>query len=64
MELLTTSQAAKILDLSPDSIRRFEREGILSAIRVGKGQRLFRQAEVETLRVERKKAHRQPIEAV
>jgi excisionase family DNA binding protein len=63
MELLTTSQAAKILDLSPDSIRRFEREGILSAIRVGKGQRLFRQAEVESLRLERTKVHREPIQA-
>ena len=63
LKLLTTSEVAKRLDLSADSVRKFEREGILSAIRVGKGQRLFQQAEVETLRAERKKAHRQPIEA-
>lgn len=56
MELLTTSEAAKILDLSPDSVRQFERKGILSAVRVGKGQRLFRKAEVEKLHEQREKS--------
>jgi excisionase family DNA binding protein len=34
-KFLTVTEAAKILDLSSDSIRRYEREGILLAIRVG-----------------------------
>lgn len=52
-KFLTTTEAARLLDLSSDSIRRYEREGTLSAIRVGKGQRLFDRAEVERLRAER-----------
>ena len=55
MELITTSEAAKILDLSPDSVRRLERSGALPAIKVGKGHRLFEQAQVEKLRTEREK---------
>lgn len=44
---LTVSETAKRLDLSSDSIRRYERDGILPAIRVGKGQRLFAEQNVE-----------------
>lgn len=55
MDFLTTSEAAKILDLSPDSVRRLERTGTLSAIKVGKGHRLFDQTQVERLRVKREK---------
>jgi len=54
-QFLTVTQAARVLDLSSDSIRRFEREGILPAIRVGKGQRLFADADVQRLRAEREK---------
>jgi excisionase family DNA binding protein len=53
--LLTTGEAAKRLDLSPDSVRRLEREGALHAIKVGKGHRLFNQADVEKLRAKRTK---------
>jgi excisionase family DNA binding protein len=56
MELLTTGEAAKILELSADSVRRLEREGALSAIKVGKGHRLFDQSAVEKLRAKREKA--------
>lgn len=55
VDLLTTSEAARILELSPDSIRRFERDGVLPAVRVGKGQRLFTQTDVERLRLQRQK---------
>jgi excisionase family DNA binding protein len=60
-QFLTVSQAARLLDLSSDSIRRFEREGILPAIRVGKGHRLFTQSDVERLRVEREKKSNQQL---
>lgn len=53
-QLLTVTQAARILDRSSDSVRRYEKEGILSAIRVG-GHRLFYKAEVERLRDQREK---------
>jgi excisionase family DNA binding protein len=53
MDFLTTSEAAKILDLSPDSVRRLEREGLLPALKVGKGHRLFDPRDVENLRAKR-----------
>ena len=56
MKFLTTSEAAKILNLSPDSIRRFEREGILPAIKVGDGNRLFAEADVDRLRLQREES--------
>jgi excisionase family DNA binding protein len=62
MDLLTTGEAARLLDLSPDSVRRFEREGLLSAIRVGKGQRLFTKSEIERLSDQRKIDHRTEAE--
>ena len=60
-QLLTVTEVARLLDLSSDSIRRFEREGILPAIRVGKGHRLFSQSDVERLRVHRKKKSNQQV---
>jgi excisionase family DNA binding protein len=52
-KFLTVTEAARVLDLSSDSVRRLEGEGKLAAIRVGKGQRLFSRSEVERLRDER-----------
>jgi excisionase family DNA binding protein len=60
-QFLTVSQAARLLDLSSDSIRRFEREGILPAIRVGKNHRLFTHSDVERLRLEREKKSNQQL---
>ena len=54
-QFLTVTEAARLLDLSSDSIRRFEQEGILPAIRVGKGHRLFTHSDVERLRLQREK---------
>ncbi len=53
MKLFTTGEVSKLLDLSTDQVRRLEREGRLEAIRVGKGQRLFKELDVEHLRAER-----------
>lgn len=55
-KFLTVSETAHRLGLSADSIRRYERNGTLPAIRTGKGQRLFTPADVEQL--ESARAHR------
>lgn len=55
MKLLTTSDVAKRLNLSPDMVRYLERTGKLPAERVTRGrtrggQRLFREDDVERVR--------------
>jgi len=53
----TVTEAARFLEVSSDSIRRFENEGILPvAMRIGKGHRLFALAELEKLKARRKKS--------
>ena len=55
IELLTVSEVARLLGLSPDGVRLLEREGKLPAhIKVGKGQRLFDRATVEKLKRKRR----------
>jgi DNA-binding transcriptional MerR regulator len=44
--LLTTSDAARIADRAPDTIRQWERDGLLPAQRTVSGQRLFKRADV------------------
>jgi excisionase family DNA binding protein len=53
MDFLTTSDAARILGLSPDMVRHLERAGRLRAERTPGGWRFFARAEVERLRGER-----------
>ena len=48
-QLLTTNDAAKILDRSPATVRFYEREGKLSATRTAGGVRLFERIAVERL---------------
>ena len=48
-ELLTTGDAARLIGLSPESIRRLSNEGKLTAIRTRTGQRLFRKSDLEAL---------------
>lgn len=48
-ELLTTSDAAKLLNRSVDRVRDYEREGKLPAQRTRSGQRLFKESDVEHL---------------
>ena len=49
-----TSEAARLLNRTPDAIRAMERSGRLSAVRVGH-VRLFPRREVERLAAEREK---------
>lgn len=49
MELLTTSDAARVLGCAADTVRSYERIGRLKAQRTSKGHRLFQAKEVEAL---------------
>jgi len=51
--LLTCGEAAKILNRSSESVRAYEREGKLPAIKTGRGFRLFREADVVEFRRKR-----------
>jgi len=53
-ELMTATPAAQILGCSSESVRRFEGEGILPAIKTPSGLRLFREGDVLRLRHERR----------
>jgi DNA-binding transcriptional MerR regulator len=55
-ELLTKSDAAKILGLAPATVVLLEKQGKLSAQRTASGVRLFSRPEVERLAAERKAA--------
>lgn len=50
-ELLTIDQAAKILKVSAQTLRRWDKQGILKAVRVGTrrgiGDRRYRKQDVE-----------------
>jgi len=50
---LTVGEAARALGLSPDSIRLYEREGKLAAVKTSGGMRLFDPRDVEALRQSR-----------
>ncbi len=70
MNLLTTSGAARLLELSSESVRAYERAGKLPATRTESGMRLFRRADVERLAAERRRRgqgkagqNRQPVQA-
>lgn len=55
MKFLTVGETAKRLAVSVDSVRRFERTGALSAVKVGKGIRLFELRDVERFREQRER---------
>lgn len=53
--LITTAEAAEVIDTVPDNVRRLARAGQLPiAATVGRGQRLFDRATVERFARERK----------
>lgn len=52
-EILTTSETAKLLGLSPERIRQLHRSGKLEAKQTSTGQRIFLLVDVERLRIER-----------
>jgi hypothetical protein len=45
-EILTASEAARILGCSAESVRRFERIGVLPANKTPRGTRIFRTVDV------------------
>jgi len=56
--VLTTGESGQELKVSPDSIRRYEKDGVLPvAFKTRRGLRLFRASDVEKLR--RKRAARE-----
>jgi excisionase family DNA binding protein len=54
---LMTSEAARILHVSADTVRLFERSGLLPATKTNSGLRLFDRKDVERLAVERGQRH-------
>jgi excisionase family DNA binding protein len=53
-EYLTTGDAARRLDKSESTVRKYDREGRLRSIRSSSNFRLFRREDVERLRAEQK----------
>lgn len=49
MRVLTTGEAAKLLDLDPNTVRHLERTKQLPALRTPTGRRVFRRRDVERL---------------
>ena len=52
-QFFTVNDAARLLQLSPDSVRAFERAGKLPALRASNGTRLFKRRDIERLVAER-----------
>jgi DNA-binding transcriptional MerR regulator len=57
--LLLTSEVARLLKVTPDSVRRLERLGKLPARKTASGVRLFARHDVERVARERR---REPVE--
>jgi excisionase family DNA binding protein len=55
-DLLTTSEAAQIIGMSAESIRRYSDQGLLRSHRTPGGQRRFVRTDVEALAAERSEA--------
>lgn len=54
--LLLTGDVARILEVSPDTVRALERLGRLPALKTKRGVRLFDRRDVERLRLARERA--------
>lgn len=54
-EILTTGEAAKILNLSTQRVRQLEASGDLSSRRTAGGVRIFDRSEVDRLRRQRER---------
>ncbi len=52
---MLTHQAAKVLDVTPDAVRKASKRGALSFVRIGH-TRVFLRAEIEALAEKRKAA--------
>lgn len=53
-ELLTVFTVAQLLNRSPSTVRKYEAEGKLKALRTSAGDRLFRRGTVERFLTKRK----------
>lgn len=49
MDFLKTSEVARVLSIGESTVRQWESEGRLRAVRTVTGQRLFRREDVEKL---------------
>lgn len=58
-----TSEAARIIGVSSETIRAWEHSGRLPALKTGRGVRLFNRADVEQLAHDRRMAQ-EPAQAV
>jgi excisionase family DNA binding protein len=61
---LLTSEAARILEVTPETIRAWELSGRLPAMRTARGVRLFDRADVERLARERREGSAVQVEPV
>ncbi len=59
-ELMTPSDAARILGLSSDSVRSLSDSGRLATLRTVSGRRLFRRGDVEKLAADRALVAKRP----
>ena len=57
-DALMTSDVAKRLGVGPERVRQLERAGVLTATKTPSGNRIFRAADVEALRLQRAQARR------
>jgi excisionase family DNA binding protein len=60
MNLLLTSEVAEMFAVTPDTVRRWERLGLLPAMRTGHGVRLFARQDIERILHERGARERGP----
>ena len=47
--LILTTEAAQLCSVAPETIRQWERDGILPALKTGRGVRLFDRDDVERI---------------
>ena len=63
-DLIQTGTAARIIGISPTAVQLLERMGKLPALRIDRGVRLFRRADVEQYARERDERRRVATEAI
>ncbi len=61
-DVLTTGEVAHLLDRSAEQVRRYERDGLLPALRTQRGYRLFLVKDVDELKRRLRGANREMAE--
>jgi excisionase family DNA binding protein len=59
-EFLSTSEVARLVGVSGDTVRYWARNGLLPAVQSAGGIRLYRRRDVEKIKHERSKRERKP----